>query len=256
MARRNPCYRCRMVHRAAFGCWLLFALARPAAAGRCHFAWLYGSELVPERGTELETWIVEENKKGDNKRDETSVWWGPVFALTQHLEIAIPIEAAYENEHDGATDLVHFTRWGGEFRYRPQSPDPIDAGAFATLFRVGAKRLIEARGGTRLEADMVASVHRGRVFAEIDVGGITERVPGANESEIRPGAGISVQVVDDLRLGVESYGELIVEGGGTSWLVVGPTVSITSGRFWGAATWGVGLFGLRDAPRVTFGVAL
>src|SRR5262245_35117444 len=158
----------------------LAALASHAAsAGRTHFAWLYGSELVPERGTEVETWIVEENKKGDNKRDETSFWWAPVFSVSQHLELAITIEAAYENEHDGNAG-VHFSRWGGAVRYRPRSPDPVDAGPFATLFRVGAKRLIEDRAGVRLEADLVASVSGGRLFAEVDLGGITERVAGAN----------------------------------------------------------------------------
>lgn len=249
------CYRCRMIQRAVIGIVLL--LGTPSAsAGRSHFGWLYGSEIVPERGTEVETWIVEENKKGDNTRDETSFWWGPVMALTQHLELAISMEAAYENGHDGRTDLVHFTRWGGEFRYRLQSPDPVKAGPFGTLFRLGAKRLIEDRAGVRLEADIVESYSVGRVFAEIDLGGITEHAPGANESEVRPSGGVSMRVVDDLRLGVESYGELIVQGEGTSWLVVGPTISMTSGRFWGAMTWGIGLFGLRDAPRVTFGLAL
>jgi len=226
-----------------------------AHGGRTHFGWLYGTELVPENGTEVETWILEENKKGDNKRDETAFWWSPVFSLTQHLEIAIPIEAAFEDEHDGDA-RVHFTRWGAEARYRPQSPDPIDAGPFATVVRGGAKRIIEDRAGVRFEADLVASYTSGRVFAEVDLGGITERVPGGGETEFRPSAGVSVLVVRDFRLGVESYGELIVEGGGTSWLVVGPTMSVTSGRFWGAATLGIGLFGLRDAPRLTFGVAL
>jgi hypothetical protein len=244
------------VHRVGLALVLLAIANHHAEAGRTHFAWLYGSELVPERGSEVETWIVEENKKGDAKSDETSFWWGPVIALTQHLEIAIPIEAAYEDEHDGNGGAVHFTRWGGEVRYRPQSPDAIDAGPLATLFRLGAKRLIEDRAGVRFEADVVASLRRGRLVIAVDVGGITQRIPDANESEIRPGGGVSVRVVDDFRLGVEAYGELIVEGEGTSWFVVGPTVSLTSGRFWGAATWGVGLFGIRDAPRVTFGLAL
>jgi hypothetical protein len=229
-----------------------------ADAGRSHFAWLYGTDIVPEKGSELETWIVEENKKGDNQRDETSFWWGPVMALTERLELAIPIEAAFEDEHDG-NGGPHFTRWGGEFRYRLQSPDPVIGGPFATLLRFGAKRLIEgsaARRGTRLEGDVVASYQTGRVFLLVDAGAITERVPGANESELRPSAGISIRAAGDLRFGVESYGELIVEGEGTSWFVIGPTISLTSGRFWGAATLGIGLFGLRDAPRVTFGLAL
>src|SRR5262245_37612102 len=106
------------MHRRLQGA-VLTALALgggPAHAGRSHFGWLYGSELVPENGTEVETWILEENKKGDNKRDETSFWWGPVFSLTQHLEFAIPVEAAFEDEHDGNAS-VHFSRWGVEARY-------------------------------------------------------------------------------------------------------------------------------------------
>jgi hypothetical protein len=76
------------------------------------------------------------------------------------------------------------------------------------------------------------------------------------ESEFRPGGGVSFRVIEDFRLGVESYAELITQGEGTSWLVIGPTASLTHGRFWGAATLGVGVFGIRDAPRLTFGVAL
>src|SRR5215467_10278192 len=63
-------YRSGMRHRLALA-FVLFA-SQHAHAGRTHFAWFYGTELVPENGTEVETWIVEENKKGDNNRDETS----------------------------------------------------------------------------------------------------------------------------------------------------------------------------------------
>src|SRR4051794_38657707 len=110
--------------------------ARHAHAGRSHFGWLYGSDIMPERGVELESWIVEENQKGDAHTGETAFWWGPVMALTAHLEAAISIEA---NEEAGEPN---FTRWGADLRYRPQSPDAVDAGPFATKFRIGAKRLI------------------------------------------------------------------------------------------------------------------
>jgi hypothetical protein len=244
-----------MLVRTVLAALAVLPLGGTAYAGRTHFAWSYGSELVPEKGTEIETWIVEENKKEPNNRDETSFWWGPVMALSEHLELAISIEAAYEDEHDGKAG-PHFSRWGGEFRYRLQGPDAVDSGPLSTLFRVGAKRVIENRAGTRLEADVVAGYRTGRVYIGVDLGGITERAPGASESEVRPAGGISVRAYEDLRFGIESYGELIVEGAGTSWLVVGPTISLTSGRFWGAATWGIGLLGIRDAPRLTFGVAL
>src|SRR6185503_4659870 len=90
---------------------LLVAVAAPVAhAGRTHYGWLYGTEVNPERGVELETWILQENGKGPV--NETLVWWGPVVGLTERLELAIPLEMAYEEEGDEAgTDL---RRFGGE----------------------------------------------------------------------------------------------------------------------------------------------
>ena len=233
----------------------VLATARGADAGRTHFGWLYGTDIVPERGVELETWILEENQEGDAKENETAFWWGPVVAFTPHLEFAISIEAEYKDAKDGNAG-VHFTKWGGEVRYRLQSPDPIDAGPFVTKFRAGAKRIVEDRAAYQLEADVIASYESGRIFALVDIGIVTERGPNASETELRPGAGISVRATQELRFGVEGFGEILVENEGTNWYVVGPTISITSGRFWGAANYGIGVLGIRDAPRVTFGVAL
>src|ERR1041385_4547081 len=75
---------------------IVLAYAAPAHAGRSHFGWLYGSDIIPERGVELESWINEENQKTGEKTGETSFWWGPVMALTQHLEFAISAEAHEE----------------------------------------------------------------------------------------------------------------------------------------------------------------
>src|SRR5262245_48072428 len=147
-----------------------------AHAGRTHFGWSYGTDVIPERGTELETWILEENKKGDDKVDQTAFWWGLLFALTPHLEIGITAEAQFEKSQV-EEGKVHFTRWGGEARYRLQSPDAVDAGPFATLFRLGAKRLIEERAGFRVESDIVASYTIDRVFAQIDAGVVFVHTP-------------------------------------------------------------------------------
>jgi hypothetical protein len=243
------------MYRIAAGLLALCISSATAHAGRTHFGWSYGSDIIPERGTELEMWILEENKKGDDKVDQTAFWWGVLFALTPHWEIGITSEAQFEKSLVEEGD-VHFTRWGGELRYRPQSPDPIDAGPFATKFRLGAKRLIEDRDGLRGEADIIGSYTNGRFLAAIDLGAVFVNKTDASEVELRPGAGVSIRAIDDVRLGVETYAEIEAKGDGSSWLVVGPTVSITHGRFWGAATYGIGLFGIRDAPRVTFGVAL
>jgi hypothetical protein len=234
---------------------VLAATAGAARAGRTHFGWSYGTDIVPERGTELETWFLEENDEGDLKTRETAFWWGAVFAPTQHLELAVLLEASYEDERDGRAG-TNFSRWGGEVRYRFQSPDPLEAGPLATKVRFGAKRLIQDRAGYQLEADLINGVKFGRVYAAVDLGVVTERIPGAKETQFRPSGGVSIRAIGDLRFGIETYSELIVEGDAKSWLVVGPCASLTNGRIWLAGTYGIGLFGIRDAPRITFGVAL
>ncbi|MDQ3338717.1 MAG: hypothetical protein M4D80_26425 [Myxococcota bacterium] len=243
------------MHRIAAGLLALLLGGATAHAGRTHFGWSYGTDVIPERGTELEWWILEENKEGDTNKDETAFWWGLLFALSPHWEIGITTEAQFEKSDVEEPD-VRFTRWGGELRYRPQSPDPIDAGPFATKFRIGVKRLIEERAGIRGEADVIASYTSGRVHVAADLGVIAIRLPEDEEVELRPSGGVSVRVVQDFRIGVETYAEVPVVGEDSAWWVVGPTVSLTSGRFWGAATYGVGILGIRDAPRITFGAAL
>src|SRR3954465_8365940 len=134
------------MRRLVLSAAILVAFAAPAHAGRTHFGWLYGTDIIQERGVELENWIVEENQKTGATTGETAFWWGPVMALTQHVEFAISVEA---NEEAGAPN---FTKGGADIRYRPQSPDAVDAGPFATKFRLGAKRLILDRDGLRGEA--------------------------------------------------------------------------------------------------------
>jgi hypothetical protein len=235
---------------------LAVASSRSAFAGRSRFAWSYGTELVPEKGVELESWLVNTNQKGDTKENEFDWWFGPVFAITPHVELAIPLEAELVDNHMDLA-LTQFVRFGAEIRYRPQSPDPIDAGPFTNVFRFGVKRMLDKPAGIRTELDVVAMYQTGPVIAMIDLGAIDEHVTNdIDVAEIRPGAGVSVRVYKDLRLGAELYGELTVTGGDVSWMTVGPTISYTSGRLWGAASFGPGVLGVRDAGRITFGVAL
>ena len=32
-----------------------------ASAGRTYYGWLYGTEVMPERGVELQTWVLEKD---------------------------------------------------------------------------------------------------------------------------------------------------------------------------------------------------
>jgi len=232
---------------------IVAAFSGRATAGRAPFAWTYGTEVNPEHMVESETWISEENKKGDTKQDETLIWWGPTVGITAHLEGTIPIQFARNSDlsTSGATDLK---LWGGELRYRFNSPDPVEAGPVTALVRVAAFRMVEARAGIRGEADLVVGFEQGRFLINADVGLVSEHTPMSTALEIRPAGGISVLAFDKLRLGVESYSELNVRGDSVSWLVIGPSASWTHGRFWLSAALGEGIFGIHTAPRVKFGI--
>ena len=231
---------------------LLVLGASSAQAGRSHYGWLYGTEVNPERGVELETWILQEN--GKDGEDETLVWWGPVFSLTEKLELAVPIEFAYKREGDESG--TNLERVGGELRYRFNSPDPEQAGPITVLVRGGAKRFAQVRSGARGEADLVVAFERGRFHAEVDAGAIAEHVSGIDDKvEFRPGAGASIETVSRLRVGAEIYAELGVTGETKDWLAVGPTVSLTRGRYWLTGTLPIGVFGIDSAPRVNFAIA-
>src|ERR1051325_6013187 len=112
----SACYR-RFMRCSVITAAIVLAYAARAHAGRTHFGGMYGTDIVPERGVEIESWIVEENQKGDAHTGETAFWWGPVIAFTPHVEFAISAEA---NEEAGSPN---FTRWGADLRYRFPSPD-------------------------------------------------------------------------------------------------------------------------------------
>ncbi len=227
--------------------------AAPASAGRTHYGWLYGTEINPERGAEIETWLFEEDGKGD-QRGETGVWWGPTIGLSPHLELAVPLEFGYEDDGMGNAG-TEITRVGAELRYRLQSPDPIEAGPLTTLFRIGAKRLVLQRDAVRGEADVVVAYETGKLHAEIDLGMIAEYGPDFSRLEFRPGGGAVYRVARELRLGAEAYAELRVTGDSESWVAAGPTLAFTRGRFWMSGTFAIGLYNINAAPRVNLAIA-
>src|SRR5437763_1439258 len=101
---------------------------------------------MPERGAELQSWVVEEDNKGAAHSKETSLWWGPLIGVTDQLELALPV--------------------GGEV-----------------------------------------------------------------------------------------YAELSLDDKEDSWVVAGPDLSWTHGRFWLTATFGIGVYNITAAPRFMWGIA-
>jgi hypothetical protein len=227
---------------------------RTADAGRSFYGWLYGTEVMPERGVELQTWIFEENDKYGTNIKETSLWWGPMVGITDQLELSLPIEMDWRTSNMTAPSFT-LRRFGIEARYRLTAPDPVSASSLVPLLRIAAKRDVTVRDDLRVEADGVVSYDHGALNLLIDVGFIGDFQPGTRHTELRPGGGLSVRVAGELRLGAEVYSELSLDSRRDSWALVGPDVAWTHGRFWLSGAFGIGVYHVRTAPRVMWGIA-
>lgn len=232
----------------------VLALAGPASAGRTHYGWINGTEVVPERGVELETWVQDLDNVGDTERDETQLWWSATLGITDRLELALPIELSWARA-GAAPGVTQLDRWGAEVRYRFASPDPIEAPALVPLLRVAVKREVDERRAATVEAELELSYERGRVHAIASLGGRQLLHRGQDAILVRPMAGVSIAVTDELRAGVEAIASIFPRGPGTDWVAAGPNLAWTHGRFWVGASLPIGLSSIDSAPRVRWGIA-
>ena len=235
-------------------------LPRSAHAGRNIYGWLYGTEVLPERGVELQTWIWDENDKYGTRNRETWLLWGPAVGVTDQLELSLPVELSWTDTLTSMNPDVHavsttFKRFGIEARYRFASADPVEASALVPLLRLAAKRDVTVRDNVRIEGDAVVTYDAGAVQAVIDVGLVGDVKSTTQHFEARPGGGISYAATPELRIGAEIYAELSLDQGSESWASVGPNLSWTHGRFWLSGTVGYGVYHVKVASRVMWGVA-
>jgi len=234
---------------------VLLATPATASAGRTYYSWLYGTEVLPERGAELMTWVAEQNDVTDQSHLAETRWWvSPLIGITDQLELALPVEVAWDRA--GGRTTSGLDRYGVELRYRLVTQDPVDAPPLVPLVRVALKRIVttDGRSTASPEADIVVSYEQGNVHVLADLGGYGEISSDAHHFEVRPGAGISVRTIGDLRLGAEVHAELTLDQGG-SWAIVGPGMAWSHGRTWLSAMYGIGFYGIKDAPKVQWGIA-
>jgi hypothetical protein len=237
----------------------LAAGAGVARAGRTPFGWAHATEVIPERSVELETWLFEKNgMEGDGDErvpDETTVWWTTVVGLTDHIELAVPIEFRHLQVGDTGGDTLLYA-FGAEARARLVSPDPVEAGPFAPVLRLGVHRLVNARKKTRTEGGIALGIDLGaRVHAVLDVGATWIAGDGDSDLTLAPAAGLSILIAGQLRAGGEVYGELTLDGHQPEWLAAGPNLAWTHGRFWISGTMAIGIIDINAAPRINWGVA-
>jgi hypothetical protein len=234
---------------------VLAAMATEATAGRTHYGWLHGSEVIPERGVELETWILEENGKGPLDARTTLLLWGVVVGVTDQVELAFPVELTVERSDAMPDGDPSIARYGVEARWRMVSSDPVDAPPVVPLLRVAAKRMTERRDAARVEADLVVSYELDKLHVLADLGVVTAIGAGEDAYEVRSGAGATVRVHGDLRLGAEVLSSIKLRGGGVDWVTAGPTLAWTHGRLWLSANYGIGLYQIDNAPRLNVAIA-
>lgn len=229
-------------------------MAAPGAAeaGRTPYGWLEGTEVLPERGAEIQTWITEENGKPNDVHD-TALLWTAQIGVTDRLEVSFPVELLRRAVGD-APAAFGLSRFGAQARYRLVSQDPVDAPALAPLVRVAVKRDVNVRDLVRAEAGLALSFQSGRIQALAELGGAAELTRDSSHTELRPGGGVSVRVVGDLRLGAEAFGQISLDSQRPTWLIAGPNLAWTHGRAWVSAAFGIGLYQIDTAPRVIWGI--
>lgn len=230
-----------------------------ALANRTFYGWLDSTEVMPERGAEIQSWIDEENgrKLANGTGELKTTTWGfnGLIGVTDQLTIGFPLEMEWFRG-DGVGPNFTMTQYGLEGRYRLVSSDPEEAPPFAPLIRIAAKRDIRDRDAVVGEADFVLSTttESGSVHAVIDVGFVGTFTPDGHHTELRPGAGVSFDTVKDLRLGAEVYALVSLDSKAESFVIAGPNIAWTQGRFWVSGAFGIGLYQLETAPRVTWGI--
>lgn len=215
------------------------------------FAWLPEPAVLPERGVEIELRTTEHENLGDTHIRDTVVWTGVQVGITDRLELTLPAEFAYSSAV-GMEPALGFRGFAAELRYRFVDRDA----RLAPLARFAIVRDVVRRDVVHAELDATLAFTHGRVVVagELGITGDVNRVGGLRML-LRPSAGASVRIVDELRAGAEVHAELPRESGATRWIVAGPTLAWRHGRFWLAAHYGFGVSNVDRVPRFVWSVA-
>jgi hypothetical protein len=227
-----------------------------ASAGRTFYGWLQSTEVMPERGAEISTFVSEENYQGDANNRDTTWWIGPSIGINDQLELTLPVEFAWDRA-DGSPPRSVFANYGAEIKYRFVTTDPVDKPDFAPAVRIAMKRIVTGpRDVWHPELNVIGSYETGIVHGVVDLGVTGDIGPSSHHFEFHPGAGASIETVADLRVGAEVFASITLDDNGDgSWAAVGPNIAWSHGRSWLSASYGIGIYKIRDAPKFNWGIA-
>jgi hypothetical protein len=216
-----------------------------SSAARRRFAWSFDTEMLPERGVELEGWLTEE--AGEDPK--TTLEWRLGLGLLDQIEVSLPVEITF------AGGMTQLDTYGLDARFRLVTADPLLAPKVVPLVRVGIERAV-ADDAVTGEADFVVTGDVWRLHAVADLGVAVESL--GPTVGLTYGAGAVVSLTDFIHVGAEAFGEAVLAAPTPEapWLGLGPTLAFTHGRFWITASALIGL--MAAAPdfqgRVLWGV--
>jgi len=226
---------------------VLYAL--PAHAGRTSYGWLLATDTTPAGGLDVGTAIYEHDDLGPFHERSIALLWTPAVGLTDNLELDVPFELVSRSADDIAPGFA-FARYGAELRYRL----PPRSSSLRGVARFALWRDVAILTQVRSELELAASYDQGPARVEADLGLVVDVNIGNLHTELRPGVGANVRVIDELRLGAELHAELAQDSTTTSWAIVGPDIAWTNGRFWASGVIGFGVHQITAAPRLNIGM--
>jgi hypothetical protein len=239
-------------------------LPAPAEAGRRPFIWVYDTEIVPKGDVELEQWLwARGHPPGVSGQDARYwLWWGPVFGLTQRLELAVPFQV------QATRDSTRLDSFDADLRLRlfPRGDDS----PWQALLRVAWHQSIHGERPSRVDANLVQSYElESGLRLVLDLGAQTGSPTfrgGSGPVQLlatyAAGASYPLLGEGELRASLEAFGELPLQGLPTAQHhFVGADLAWTFGRTWVTLGVLVGLTPLfpetpQFMPRLIWAVAL
>jgi hypothetical protein len=229
-------------------------LPRAASAGPRPYAFTQGVDSLPDGTVELESWFsAEKPRSGAAGWD----WWlGPVAGLTDRIEAGL--FAIFEQpavSAPGATSSVALSslRVHASWLLADKSTWPVDV-------RLRAEYGQPVASGTPNTGWFTAILSRdfGRLNLTVNLGGYLEMADTQTVPYFTGSFASTVELPAGFRVGGEIFSEKELKSGGESEVWAGPSLAYGRGRFWLAATLGLGLTDetSHHRGRVLFGIDL
>jgi hypothetical protein len=239
-----------------------------ARAGIRPYIWTWDTQIVPQGDVELEQWLWVRGKAPANPSAVADywLWWGPVFGLTEHLEVAVPFQTLARS----SPQSFWIESLEVDARYRIFSRN--DDGKFQPLIRAAFHQAVRSPGlYSRVDANAVLSYGSlSELHATADLGTriflpFLSASTAAPRVQLTYAAGVSYPLTEELHGAVEVFGEVdVANPPSTTDLAhhfVGASVGYQKGRVWLTAGMLVGLTPLfpttpQVMPRLIWAVAL